>query len=211
MMRNSDSQALNPVARIIFVCFLLVAASAGVSSTSAQIRHGADMAGINRMIDSIGPRFGPVGTEVAVRSGSMPAITPIRIGFGATTGFEDLQMILTSDGGEFATRARVPAWATWDRTYRFIVLDIYFRPIALSQPFYVTNSDGVISRDGTVRRPSESCVTLQQPGGETAVLSGDVASLATGQHIAVEGRVVSATPGCGASLGIQLIRVRTRG
>jgi hypothetical protein len=196
------------VSVLIVVAFAFFAV---VPVASAQIRHGADMAGVNRMIDSISPRFGPVGTEVAVRSGAMPAITPIRVGFGATTGFEDLQMILTSDGGEFATRARVPAWATWDRSYRFIVLDIYFRPIALSQPFYVTNVDGLLSRDGTVRRPSESCVTLQQPGGETAVLNGDVGSLVTGQHIGVEGRPVPATPGCGASLGIQLIRVRARG
>jgi hypothetical protein len=179
----------------------------------AQARHGmTDLSSITRVVDSMAPRSGPVGTDVNLRAMSMPAITPVRLGFGAATGFEELGMLLTTETGVLTVGAKVPEWATWDRSYRFIVFDVYFRPIALSDPFYVTSQDGMVLREGTVRRPATSCVTLTQMNGETITLVGDTASLTNDVRVAVEGTVVGPTAApCPAGVTIRITRVRPRG
>ena len=147
---------------------------------------------------------------MAVKSGSMPAITPIRLGFGATTGFEALEMILTSEAGEFSTKALVPEWASWDRAYRFIVFDVYFRPIALSDPFYATSKEGLVYREGRVNRPSASCVTITQLNGEVHALAGaDTAQLRTGASAGIEGTIVGPTT-CSPGILIRITRVHSR-
>jgi len=160
-----------------------------------------------RTVDSIIPRSGPVGTEVLVKSGAMPAITPLRVGFGAFAGFEAFDMVLSSDKGELAMKATVPQWASWDRSYRFIVFDVYFQPIALSEPFYATTADGLLFRQGIVSREDPQCVTVKEKTGEVHSLTGDIASLKTGDNVSVEG-VFAGMSTCASGAVIRVTRVR---
>ncbi len=160
-----------------------------------------------RKVDSIIPRSGPVGTEVRVKSGAMPAVTPLRIGFGAFAGFEAFDMILSSEKGEFSMYATVPQWASWDKTYRFIVFDVYFQPIAISEPFYATTPDGLIYRRGTVSRDNPQCVTVKELNGEIHSLTGELASLKTGDNIGVEGAFAGPST-CASGAAIRVTRIR---
>lgn len=188
-----------------------LAALAPAESLSAQIVRAGRGGDTTRRVESIVPTSGAPGSEVAVKSGSMPAITPIRIGFGATTGFEALDMILTSEAGEFSTRAVVPEWASWDRAYRFIVFDVYFRPIALSEPFYATSKEGLVYREGRINRSSASCVTITQINGEVHALTGaDTAQLRTGTTAGVEGSIAGSSPCATSGILIRITRIHAR-
>ena len=52
----------------------------------------------------------------------MPAITPVRIGLGATeVGFEEIGQAMTTDKGELSLTVTVPSWTQPDLTHVFIV------------------------------------------------------------------------------------------
>ena len=96
------------------------------------------------------PRSGPPGTEVTVSAKDLPAVTPVYLGMGAArSGFEVLGQLLLTDGyGEMSKTVEIPSWATRDRSHFFVLLDVYFRPLTLSDAFYVTDLDGMLLRKG---------------------------------------------------------------
>jgi len=186
----------------------LMAALATPSAVDAQVGRRRISGTIDRPIDSISPRIGPVGQVVRVASGEMPSITPIRVGIGAMrVGFEAYEELLTSMDGEFATTVTVPAWATWDRVHRFIVLDIYFAPIALSEPFHVTDERGMVRREGHVLSTSPQCAVFEDLDGLGYALVGSaVAGLEADAEAIVEGRIME-RPACEQELSIEIARV----
>jgi hypothetical protein len=134
------------------------------------------------------PSSGPPGTTVAVRWQYLPAITPVRLGVGAQrVGFEVLKEILTSSGGEFNDTIKIPTWAESNRPHMLVVLDFYFRPLAVSSAFQVTEPDGTLSREGALREGSGKCAVMQAEGGEFYFLSGDMRGLKAGDRAIVKG------------------------
>jgi hypothetical protein len=137
-----------------------------------------DMGSIERRIERIEPRSGPPGTTVRVNTADMPVITPIRVGIGAAQfGFEAFQELLTGQEGEFDVTVQVPDWASWERIHLFIVFDIYFRPIALSDAFHVTDERGMVRRTGRVTRSDEECTLFRDIDGVQYALTGDASIL----------------------------------
>ncbi|MEE8147947.1 MAG: hypothetical protein V3T24_10105, partial [Longimicrobiales bacterium] len=100
---------------------------------------------MSRRIETLSPRSGRAGTLVTLRATGMPAITPVRIGLGATeVGFEEIGQALTTDRGELSSTVTVPSWTRPDLTHVFIVFDFYFNPIAVSDEFFVLAPDGTV-------------------------------------------------------------------
>jgi len=147
---------------------------------------------LERLIESVEPRAGPAGTRVRVSSLEMPMITPIWVGIGASrTGFEAFHTIMTDMDGSFAVEIDVPVWAHWDRAHTFIAFDLYFRPIALSEVFHVTDEHGRVRRGGHVREAADGCLALEDEEGHQYALDG----LPPGDHrpgetVAVEGQIL---------------------
>jgi hypothetical protein len=139
-------------------------------------------------IATFSPTSGPPGTLVSVRWQYLPAITPVRLGVGAQrVGFEVLREILTSREGEFSDTIRVPEWAEANRPHMLVVLDFYFRPLAVSSGFQVTAPDGTLSREGRLMEGAGNCSVIQAEGGEFYYLSGDMRGLKPGDRAIVTG------------------------
>jgi hypothetical protein len=158
-------------------------------------------------IATFSPSSGPPGTVVSVRWQYLPAITPVRLGVGAQrVGFEVLKEILTSQTGEFNDTIKVPDWAEPDRPHMLVVLDFYFRPLAVSSAFQVTDKDGNLSRNGVLMEGAGKCAVMQAEGGEFYYLSGDMKGLKTGDRAIVKGKLGDRSL-CGAGERETTIRV----
>jgi hypothetical protein len=162
-------------------------------------------------IATFSPASGPPGTLVSVRWQYLPAITPVRLGVGAQrVGFEVLREILTDRTGEFTDTIRVPTWAESNRPHMLVVLDFYFRPLAVSSAFQVTNPDGTLSREGRLMEGAGRCAVMQAEGSEFYYLSGDMRGLEPGDRAIVTGKLAERSV-CGAGereVTIQVTGVR---
>ena len=138
----------------------------------------------------------------------LPALTPVYLGMGATrSSFEVLRQLVTSERGEMSTVVEVPDWATADRTHYFVLVDVYFRPLAVSAAFHVTGPDGTLSRRGEIAGDTGGCPTLREAGegDEFYVLTGEVQELALGDEVLVEA-TLGESPGCGQGTVLQVTR-----
>jgi hypothetical protein len=198
------------VAAVIGCAVLSLALGAG-NRAEAQAAGRVEVAGasnITRRLQSITPRFGPPGTVVTVASGLMPAITPVRVGMGATrVGFETLAELLTTPQGEFSVAVTVPEWASREQSHRFILFDFYFNPIAMSEAFFVTDANGVFRRTGRVVREGVPCVSLRDADGQVYALVGEPVGFAEGVRVTIEGRLAESA-GCGGNVAIGVLRVQ---
>lgn len=154
------------------------------------------------------PASGAPGTEVSVETRDLPALTPVYLGMGATrSSFEVLRQLVTSELGEMSAVVEVPDWATADRTHYFVLVDVYFRPLAVSAAFHVTEPDGTLRRRGAIADDGGGCTTLREvgEGEELYVLTGDVQDLTLGDEILVEA-TLGESPGCGQGTVLQVTR-----
>ena len=154
------------------------------------------------------PRNGAAGTEVTVETRDLPALTPVYLGMGATrSSFEVLSQLVTSERGEMSAVVEVPGWATSDRTHYFVLVDVYFRPLAVSAAFYVTDSDGTLRRRGRITDGAGDCLTLIETGEgqERYVLTGDVQGLTVGDDVLVAA-TLGESPGCTQGTVLQVTR-----
>ena len=154
------------------------------------------------------PGSGPPGTEVTVETRDLPALTPVYLGMGATrSSFEVLSQLVTSERGEVSTVVDVPDWATADRTHYFVLVDVYFRPLAVSAAFHVTEPDGTLRRRGAIADGEGGCLTLREAGEgqELYVLTGDVQDLGPGDEVLVEA-TLGESPGCGQGTVLRVTR-----
>lgn len=182
--------------------------------TQAQSVNASDvnMGAIERRIDLISPKSGPAGTVVRVNTADMPVITPIRVGIGAArVGFEAFQELLTGQEGDFDVTVEVPDWTTWERVQVFIVFDIYFRPIALSDAFHVTDERGMVRRTGRIANEGPECVTFRDIDGvQYALLGSDtlLADIERNTTVTLEARVLDRMA-CGLANVLEVIEIRT--
>jgi hypothetical protein len=199
------SHSRQPCAATLLTFLILVGPGEGVAQDPGAPRI-AEM--IERRIESVEPRSGPPGTPVHVSSLEMPMITPMWIGIGASRiGFEAFQELMTDMDGTFRLNVEIPPWAQWDRVHNFIAFDLYFRPIALSGPFHVTNEEGLVRRMGRIVEASTGCLGLEDEDGVGyALLSVAPAEFSSGDQVTVEGRIVLEGR-CGLPFTIDVMQV----
>lgn len=141
-----------------------------------------------RKIQTIEPRSGPVGTEVRVYTENLPLQARVVVGIGAIgTGFEELGEARQGEFGEVGATVAIPETASWDRPVVFIIFNGNFAPTGLSDPFHVTNDDGLIYREGEITDEGEGCVAMRDKDGYLYTLIGDLGGAEPGDAIAVEG------------------------
>lgn len=154
----------------------------------------------------VSPRSAPPGAAVTVSVVDLPALTPVYLGIGATrSNFEVLVQLLTNQYGEMTERVQVPAWARSDRSHFFIVVDVYFRPLASSAPFYVTEPDGALKRWGRIVSDVTGCMGLRDDSEdhELFMVIGSVEGLEAGDSAMVEG-IVADEVGCQESTTVRV-------
>lgn len=154
------------------------------------------------------PGSGAPGVEVTVATRNLPALTPVYLGMGATrSSFEVLVQLVTSERGEMTAVVEVPDWATADRTHYFVLVDVYFRPLAVSGAFHVTEPDGTLRRRGRIAAGAGGCLTLHEAGEgrEPYGLTGAVGDLAPGDEVLVEATLDEAS-GCGEGATLRVAR-----
>lgn len=154
------------------------------------------------------PGSGAPGAAVTVESRNLPALTPVYLGLGATrSSFEVLSQLVTSERGEMSAVVEVPEWATADRTHYFVLVDVYFRPLAVSAAFHVTDPDGTLRRRGRIAAGADGCPTLRETGEgrELYALTGDVQGLAAGDEVVVEA-TLGESSGCEPATTLRVTR-----
>tara|TARA_B100000686_G_scaffold44261_2_gene46818 strand:- start:135224 stop:135802 length:579 start_codon:yes stop_codon:yes gene_type:complete len=168
---------------------------------------------VSRRIDSFSPGIGRAGTTVTLTTGGMPAITPVRIGIGATqVGFEEIGQALTTERGELTIDVEIPDWADPSFAHVFIVFDFYFAPIALSSEFFVLGPDGNVSREGRIMNDVPECEApaLLTDDGILYALTGDLKEFVAGDRVAVEGKISSSSL-CARDAGIEVTEIQVGG
>lgn len=208
LVRLAGMRAMHSVVMVSLWCGSELGVADGIAAQRIGISDSG-LGSVHRRIETVSPLSGPPGTAVTLRTGNLPAVTPLRIGVGAVRfGFEEVAQVMTDLQGAIDLTVDVPAWAARDRAHVFIVFDFYFVPIALSSPFHVTGPDGTVSRRGRVHEDGD-CLTLLGDDGISYALAGDLSAAASGVPVTVEGTVGPATR-CAATL-IQVIRTSPGG
>lgn len=160
----------------------------GAGSALAQAHPNPATPDEIRKIQTIEPRSGPAGTEVRVYTENLPLQARVVVGVGAIgTGFEELGEARQGEFGEVGATVTIPQTATWDRPLVFIIFNGNFAPTGLSDPFHVTNEEGLIYREGEITDEGEGCVAMRDRDGYLYTLTGDLGDSKPGDAIAVEG------------------------
>ena len=159
-------------------------------------------------VPTFNPTSGSPGTMVQVETLDLPAVTPVYLGMGATrSSFEVLTQLVTDENGSINVTVPVPPWATSDRTHFFVIVDVYFRPLAVSAGYYVTDTEGTLARRGVVVE-EDGCLTLREQGQqeqerEVYALSGEgTQDLRSGQEVLLEGTLASTSDCPGTPLRV---------
>ncbi len=159
-----------------------------------------------RHIQSVEPRMGPAGTVVEVYTENLPPQAKIHVGVGAMrAGFEALAEGTQEIWGEVSATVTVPGYANWERPLVFIVFNGVFSPIGISDPFHVTDDNGMIQRTGRITDEGLGCVTLRDNDQYVYALSGDLGDLQPGDEVVVEGGIALNGP-CGDADAIEVVR-----
>lgn len=166
-----------------------------------------------RHIQIVEPRSGPHGTLVHVSTLNLALQAKVHVGIGAThTGFESLAEAPQGELGEIAVDVRIPETAPVDRAVVFVAFNAIFSPIGMSDPFHVTDGDGLLRRTGrVVTEEGASCLSFRDTDDFPYLLTGDVQALRPGVQVVIEGSYSEAGP-CGPGDTIEVRRVvRTLG
>lgn len=206
--RRAPASAAPLLALLLGLATLLPASADAQGRRTTTPRTAADSAASRVVL--IEPRSGPPGTRVTIRPLFLPGVTPVVVSIGGTrSGFEELAQTETDpDGNLVGTHTfTVPAWAERDRNYAFMVMDIYFRPLALSEVFFVTGPDGTVVREGWVTDEGMACPTFRGDGGELYTLSGVKGKLETGARVVVEARLAESNE-CPRGTPLRVVSLR---
>jgi len=189
----------------IFIDALVMALFAIATPAVAQrsVRPAPDSL---RHIQSTIPLSGPPGTEVTIFSENLRLEARIWIGVGQIgSGFEVIGEGTQGQWGAVNATARIPLSATWDRPVVLIVLNGIFSPVALSDPFHVTDENGMIRRSGSFVTAPGPCPAMRDDDGYLYFLSGAVGDVRIGDLLTVEGRYTESGE-CGEGSLIQVVR-----
>ncbi|MFV1985684.1 MAG: DUF5818 domain-containing protein [Gemmatimonadota bacterium] len=172
--------------RISGACVLFVLSAVPVL---AQAHASAVAPDSIRRIQHLEPRSGPPGTVVSIHTENLPLQARVVLGVGAIgTGFEELGVAEQQEMGEVTASLRVPMDASWDRPLVFIIFNGNFSPTGLSDPFHVTDAEGLIHREGVITDEGEGCLAMRDTDGYLYTLTGDTDGMEPGDAVAVEGR-----------------------
>ena len=213
IVRPAAASSARRLAHAAFIALGLTGYLTLTAEAQSVAPGDVDMGRIERRIELIDPKSGPPGTTVRVNTEDMPVITPIRVGIGAArVGFEAFQELMTGDEGDFDVTVTVPDWASWERVHVFIVFDIYFRPIALSDAFHVTNEDGLVRRTGRVTQREDGCSILMDIDGVQYALLGEdgpAPDIEADVTVTLDARVVTGQMTCGLRNVLEVVGHRT--
>lgn len=183
---------------------ILIAGASSFDGVAAQRRVAPDSL---RMIQDVSPLHGPVGTRVTMFTENLPLQAKVHVGVGATrTGFEALYTAEQGMWGEVSATITIPQRTPWDRAVVLIVFDAIFAPIGISEPFHVTNADGILRRTGQITGEGVECLAMRDTDGFLYTLIGEVGDLAEGDSVVVEG-TYSETNMCMQGTTISVLRV----
>ena len=144
-----------------------------------------------RVIQSISPRSGPVGTPVEVYSDNMPLEASFHVGVGATrSGFESLYEATQVGLGEIAVTLPIPSAVSRDRAIVFVAFNAVFSPIAMSRPFHVTDEQGRFQRTGEVVSTGGGCVSFRDGDRFMYELRGEVGDLQPGEAVVLQAEYI---------------------
>lgn len=164
-----------------------------------------------RHIQSVEPRSGPPGTVVRIYTENLPLQARIHVGVGAMrAGFEALAEGTQEMWGEVSATVRIPDYATWERPLVFIVFNGIFSPIGISDPFHVTDEEGLVQRAGRITDEGLGCVTLRDGDEYMYALTGVPGDLKPGDEVVVQGTVTLDGP-CGGADQIAVMSLKRSG
>ena len=174
------------------------------ANTAGVVAQGQTTANTIRHIQSIDPHSGPPGTLVSIYTSNLPLQARVVVGIGATgTGFEELGEASQTEWGEVTASVRIPESATWDRPLVLIIFDGNFRPTGLSDPFHVTDSEGMVRREGRITEEGEVCVTMRDHDNSLYTLTGALGDVQPGDEVIVVGTYAeSSTCPRGNTIGV---------
>lgn len=204
-------RGLASLALLAALAFGLAAPAEGQEPVRRTPRTASDSAASRVVL--ISPRVGPPGTKVTIQPLYLPGVTPVVISIGGTrSGFEELAQTATDVDGNLVgtTTFTVPDWAVNDRNYAFMVMDIYFRPLALSEVFFVTGPEGTVLREGWITDEGMACTTFRGDGGELYTLSGDTRTVKVGDRVLVEATLAESSD-CPRGTPLRVVRITRRG
>lgn len=191
-----------------FHALMIGIAIASAAPLAAQ--HPQSPSGL-RHVQTVEPLSGPVGTVVRVNTQNLPIQAKIYVGVGAThEGWEELAEVPQSELGEVSATVSIPEFATWDQPLVFIVFNGIFSPIAISDPFHVTDEEGRIMRRGTITDEGTGCTMLRDGDDYKYALTGDIGALRPGDAVVVEGIYLNEGP-CAGGTTIQVTRIGESG
>ena len=199
-----DQRIVRPITPLVGLFALLTFATADVA---AQRIVRADSL---RQIQSVVPMSGPAGTQISVSSDNLPLAARVHIAVGMLhAGFETIGQAAQGEFGEIRASVQIPAAATWDRPLYVIALDGVFSPIGISDPFHVTNTDGMIRRAGRVIDEGGQCLALLDENGLLYALAGELGAFSPGDQVVVDGSYSGASE-CrdGSTIGVSRIVAR---
>lgn len=141
-----------------------------------------------RRIQEMAPRSGPPGTLVSIHTENLPLQGSVHIGVGAVgAGFETLTQSTQGEWGEISASVRIPLSARWDQPLFLIIFNGNFSPTGISDPFHVTNADGMVRRRGRITDEGVDCVTMRGEDDTLYTLTGELGALRLGDEVVVEG------------------------
>jgi len=188
------------------LAFLVLAG--GNESGEAQLSSTADSL---RRIQSVVPLSGPPGTRVEIYTENLPVQARVHVGVGAIgAGFEALAEARQEMWGEVSASIQVPDYTNWEKPIVFIIFNGIFSPIGISDPFHVTNSEGLVRRQGVVTQAGPGCIAMRDADSFVYALTGDVEALSPGDEVVIEGTVSGSRP-CAGESTLSVVRVDAAG
>ena len=195
---------------LLTLATLPLLAALAAPAAAQRIREYATIDSL-RHIQSVEPRMGPPGTVVDVYTKNLPPQAKIHVGVGAMrAGFEALAEGTQEIWGEVSATVKVPRYANWQRPLVFIVFNGVFSPIGISDPFHVTDENGMVQRTGRITDEGLGCVTLRDNDQYVYALNGDLGDLEPGDEVVVEGSISLSGP-CGGADAIEVVDWRKTG
>ncbi|MEC9356018.1 MAG: hypothetical protein VX507_07240 [Gemmatimonadota bacterium] len=159
-----------------------------------------------RQLQSVAPLSGPPGTRVEISSENLPLAARIHLAVGAIhAGFETLAEGSQGEWGDMSGELMIPESASWDRPLYVIALNGVFSPIGLSNPFHVTNEEGLVRREGQVTEELEACLTFRDEDELLYALTGELGTLNAGDQVTIEG-IYLETSSCNEGSTIEVVR-----
>ncbi len=198
-----DQRIVRPITTLAGLFALLTLATADIA---AQVFRADSL----RQVQSVVPRSGPPGTQISISSVNLQLEARVHIAVGTLfAGFETVGEAAQGVLGEISASVQIPTSATWDRPLYVIALNGVFMPIGISDPFHVTDANGMIRRVGRVTDEGWPCLTLRDENNLLYSLTGELGTFRPGDQVVVDGTYARASS-CrdGSTIGVTRIVAR---